>query len=101
MATRDQWREHVTRWEQSGLSATKYSTQAGVDVNTLRLWKWKFRQESQGAATDVAAAAIVELRAPTDSRVELELARGRRLRIPASFDPTALRRLIDALESTP
>jgi hypothetical protein len=41
---------------------------------------------------------LVEMRAPDNHRVELELQGGRRLRIPATFDSAALRRLLEVLE---
>jgi hypothetical protein len=44
---------------------------------------------------------LIEIQsAPADARFELELGRGRRLRVPASFDPDGLRRLLDVLEAS-
>jgi hypothetical protein len=45
-------------------------------------------------------AGLVEVQTePRDGRFELELGAGRRLRVPAGFDATELRRLLDVLEA--
>ncbi|MGD0679402.1 MAG: hypothetical protein ABSC94_28745 [Polyangiaceae bacterium] len=89
MEARDRWREHVEQWKASGLTAAQYGDRAG----------WCLGRETRACVTSEAAlATFVEVRTPEDSRLELELAGGRRLRVPASFDPAILRRLVDVLE---
>jgi hypothetical protein len=45
---------------------------------------------------------LVELRPSLiETRIELELGAGRRLRIPAGFDVESLRRLLSVLETRP
>ena len=94
MATRDAWREHVDRWESSGLTAAQYAERWGINASTLKVWRWKLGRESPQAPAKSAVAALVELRAREDDRVELELHGGQRLRIPATFDPAALIELL-------
>jgi hypothetical protein len=99
MEARDRWREHVEQWKASGLTAAQYGDRAGVNPGTLSYWKWCLGRETRACVTSEAAlATFVEVRTPEDSRLELELAGGRRLRVPASFDPAILRRLVDVLE---
>ena len=49
-------------------------------------------------------SSLIEVRpvtAAVDDRFEIELNNGRRLRVPRSFDPTALKALVPALEAAP
>jgi len=89
-----------------------YAAELGVSVHTLRGWESKLKREvstppgSRGPrAEDASRAALsfVEVVRPPpeerDERFELVVSGGRRIVVPASFDPTALRRLIGAVES--
>jgi hypothetical protein len=100
MVARDQWREHIDQWMTSGLTAAQYGERAGVNPRTLTYWKWRLGRElrGEGSPPKAAVAALVEFRAPEDTCMELVLSDGRRVRVPTSFDATALRRLIDVLE---
>jgi len=119
---REEWRTRVERWRDSGLTAAEFAGELGINSRTLVYWKWALgRGEQQhaqrrergakgsrsGAVTKSAAAStpvnasLVEIQTSLgDARFELELARGRRLRVPASFDAEVLRRLLDVLEAT-
>ena len=48
--------------------------------------------------TPTTVAAFVEVHPCREEGFDLELRRGRRLRVPASFDEPSLRRLIELLE---
>jgi hypothetical protein len=99
MSARDWWREHVEQWAASGLTAAQYGERAGVNPRTLGYWKWRLGRDARACvASRTALAAFVEVRPTEDRRFELELAGGRRVRVPASFDSAALRQLIEALE---
>ncbi len=99
MGTRDKWREHIEQWTSSGLTAVQYGERAGVNPRTLGYWKWRLGRDTRThVAPPTAVATFVEVRAPADGHFELELAGGRRLRVPASFDAAALRRLLEVLE---
>ena len=121
---RDEWAKRVERWRDSGLSCAEFAAELGINPRTLTYWKWMFKKEARGekrvwrtrarktraprvqraAASerphpDPVVAGLVEIQAaPRDGRFELELGAGRRLRVPASFDATELRRLLDVLE---
>ncbi len=98
MATRDRWREHVEQWTSSGLKAAEYGNRAGVNPRTLSYWKWRLGRESRGGTTSSSVASFVEVRPREAAHFEVELRGGRRLRVPASFDEAALRRLVEFLE---
>jgi transposase len=105
---REQWAKHVARWRESGLVAREYAATAGVNLHTLRAWKYALADEKESSVVAQSKAAakqsrvtvpLIEVRGPNrgDERFELELVDGRRLRVPPSFDAETLRRLLAAL----
>jgi transposase len=104
---RAEWVERVGQWRRSGLTAKQFARSAGVNAGSLTHWAWRLGRDARraGAASPAAgvppAAAFVEITAAggVDERFELELGSGRRLRIPATFDPAALARLLTVLEA--
>ena len=111
-STSEKWRRRIERWSQSGLTASAYAAQVGLNVHTLRKWKYLLdrqdRQATRLAASQTlqapACLPLIELRArasSVDERFEVELGDGRRLRVPSSFEPQALRRLLGVLGEVP
>jgi hypothetical protein len=107
----------VERWRDSGLTCAEFAAELGINPRTLTYWKWVLGKEARGEkqaapkrrplppprlrpAKEIAAAGLVELQvASSDSRIELELRNGRRVRIPAGFDARGLSQLLDLLEA--
>jgi hypothetical protein len=91
------------------LTAREFSESIGVKPGTLTYWAWRLGREGKAATTDRPATARGQRRAPTafvelvseavgDGRFELELAGGRRLRIPVGFEAEALKRPLGVVE---
>jgi hypothetical protein len=117
-ASREEWRSRVERWQASGLTAGEFAGKLAINAGTLKFWKYLLGREARGQSGRTGRAPgkasdrrprrgdtlqLVELRpaiAMTDGRFEVDLARGRRLRIPASFEAEALRRLLAVLEAS-
>jgi transposase len=110
--SRDEWAKRVERWQDSGLSAEQFASELGINAGTLKFWRYKLRRPRTEPSTrpaakptttaHKAAAAplpLIEVRgAATGAELfELELGGGRRLRIPASFEASALERLLAVL----
>ncbi|MFV8754737.1 IS66 family insertion sequence element accessory protein TnpA [Nannocystaceae bacterium ST9] len=90
--TKTQWLEHVTKWRASGLSCRRYAERAGLNHRTLAWYASKLRGEAK--ATDFVELASVELA----SSEPLVLCVGEfSVRLPSSFEPAALARLLDVL----
>ena len=82
----------------------------GLNAGTLQFWSCKLKQGDRRAAAPRASRAtlpvvssFVEV-APVairdvDARFEVELANGRRLRVPSIFNPATLQKLVAALET--
>ena len=103
-ASEEQWRERVRQWRGSGLSARQFAEELGVSASTLTYWGWRFRKVAPRSrrgrgkpALDTPRFIEVSAGVVEDQRFELELADGRRLRIPNGFDAAALQRLLVAL----
>lgn len=104
--TRTMWRQRVTGWRASGLTAEAYSAQHGFAASTLRWWSSRLARER--AATPSPAAPVVRFaqlvraaatdgeRAPGAIVVELLDARAR-LTVPPGVDMDALVLLVDVL----
>ena len=116
--SREDWIKRVQRWQDSGLTAKEFASELGIKASTLTHWKWRLEKErregrrpgEEGGAKPVKPArrgsraaappGLIEVQLPAvqDSCFELELAYGHRLRVPAAFDESALRRLLAVLE---
>ena len=123
---REEWRKRVERWRDSGLTAAEFAGELGINPRTLMYWKWLLARDANASAPALERrqapkraraskqaqplvavplardrAGLIEIQsAAADGRFELELGRGRRIRVPASFDADGLRRLLDVLEAT-
>lgn len=84
------------------MTAREFAARQGVAINTLRYWKYIFDRElreRRGPASlvEVTPGPLLSIE---DRRFELELASGRRLRIPSGFEVEALKRLLAVLDET-
>jgi transposase len=104
-----EWQKRIERWNDSGLSAEQFAAELGINVGTLRHWKYFLAKQGRGSvsarAPMASASALVEVRASgaatatvSPSPFELELGAARKLRIPPQFDAVALERLLAVLE---
>ena len=95
--TTTEWRLVVETWRASGMSATAFARESGVNARTLRWWAWRLGSVAAEAAPVAFAEVVVSepARAPApDFVVELE---GARVRVSPGFDASELRRLLAAL----
>jgi hypothetical protein len=107
--SRDEWRKRVERWRDSGLTAKDFAAETGINAGTLQFWKYKLgkqeeRSPRRSARNAVAAIAssLVEVRPVSmalETRFEIELVGGRRVHVPAVFDPAALKSLLAVVEA--
>jgi len=113
--TRAEWAKRVERWADSGMTSKEFAAELGINPRSLVFWKWQLKRDGRGAPMitgeqtrkvprrrPVTKLPLVELR-PTisETRIELDLGAGRRLKIPAGFDVESLRRLLSVLEARP
>jgi hypothetical protein len=110
---REFWVQLVEEFERGGAAQghEEFAERHKVRCDSFRRWLYRLRAErkgrqwrgSRGAGTRKTRASVgwplVEVQgvAVGDGRFELELAGGRRLLVPTSFDEEALRRLLAVL----
>jgi hypothetical protein len=109
-SSRNEWRKRVDRWKDSGLTAKEFAAETGINAGTLQFWKYKLRKgepvsarRSATEAKDPILSSIVEVQpevGPEEMRFEIDLANGRRLRVPAAYEASALKALLAILEAT-
>ena len=107
---REFWREHLQRWQESGLRQVVYCQQAGIAAWSFS--HWKRRLEKEGAVGTTPAAAFVEARVLPAPEIHLdtghagagrggiEIKLGARLvRVSRDFDAATLERVVRVLEA--
>lgn len=109
-ASREEWQKRVDRWKESGLTAKEFAAETGFNAGTLQFWRYKLKNAEPKTGSrrpprpaNSILSSIVEVRPSTaarDSRFEIELAKGRRLWVPAGFDGSALKALVAILDGT-
>lgn len=114
---REFWAKLVDEFEGGGGEErhAAFADRHGVACDTFRRWLYLLRAEGRGRRWRTSrggarrrpsppmALSLIEVAGgpAADGRFEIELPRGRRLRIPASFDGEALRRLLAIFDETP
>ena len=92
---RRQMQALVAQWERSGELVGEFARRHGITPSTFGWW----RRELRRLAGPGNAVQLVEIsRGEAASGFELRLPNGVMVRVPASFDEAALRRLLGVLE---
>jgi transposase-like protein len=101
-------RRMLARWQRSGLTLREFAEQRGIPPSTLSWWRQVFRrageEEGNGAAAE-SAVVFTEVRPPgnvprTPAVLEIVLASGHLVRVPAGADSATLRPVLEALRTT-
>lgn len=100
------WEKRVAQWVESGQGGAEFAARAGLKESTLRHWKWQlgYEERQRAARAKKVRPEFVEVTPAVSAHLmgaaafELVLAGDRRLRVPATFDESALRRLLAVLE---
>jgi transposase-like protein len=86
-------RAALSALDDSRLSVAAFAVREGLDPQRLYMWRRRFR-----AAGPKSVPAFVEVHAATAASLEVVLRAGHTVRVPPSFDATALRRLLEVLD---
>jgi hypothetical protein len=106
------WTPLVEEFEETGRAEghQEFAARHNVECGSFQRWLYRLRAEKRGrplrnpgakrsGALRTGSWPLVEVQGVSmgDSRLEVELPGGRRLRVPAGFDMEALRRLLRVL----
>ena len=98
------WRVHVEAWRASGQSRADYCTAHGLSRKTFGWWAWRLDRQAPGAhflpveITGVGGPDEVAVTPTTaDTRIEIALPDGVRVRVGRGVDGEALHRVLTAL----
>jgi uncharacterized phosphosugar-binding protein len=96
--SRAEWVGLVREWQASERSQKAFAKRKGIAVTTLSWWSCRLRREAQERRVLVPVDVVADAPA-VSGEFRVEVAGGRAVFVPASFDAAALRRLVSALES--
>jgi transposase-like protein len=82
----------LTQYRRSGLTQRSFAQRHGLSLSTFNRW---LRLARAPGAPDFVRVTLPTL--PAGDDFELVLTDGRRVRVPARFDPAALRTLLEVL----
>ena len=82
----------LTQYRRSGLAQRAFAQRHGLSLSTFSRW---LRLARAPGAADFVRVTLPTI--PAGADFELDFPNGRRLRVPASFDPAALRALLEVL----
>ena len=82
----------LTQYRRSGLAQRAFAQRHDLSLSTFSRW---LRLARSPGAADFVRVTLPTI--PAGADFELDFPNGRRLRVPASFDPAALRALLEVL----
>ena len=111
----EQARGMLAEAERSGLSDRAFAGERGIDAQRLRWWRARLGAGSEATTTRRPTKTKTKAKAKTRSMkfaevvarrstatavttIEIEVANGRRVKVPSTIEVDALRRLLDAVE---
>ena len=111
----EQARGMLAEAERSGLSDRVFAGERGIDAQRLRWWRARLGAGSEATTTRRPTKTKTKAKAKTRSMkfaevvarrstatavttIEIEVANGRRVKVPSTIEVDALRRLLDAVE---
>jgi len=108
------WRRAIRRWQRSGLSVRAFCAAEALSEPSFYGWRRELARRDQEASAHVAPVArFVPMRVRSDvdvastttevtpasaPAIDVMLANGRQLRVPAGFAPSMLRQLLAVVE---
>lgn len=96
-ALHDLWRQRLTRFENSGLSAPDFCVSEGVALSSFYAWRRRLNCTAATLAGDQAEPRFIPVRIREAAPVELHLPGGATLRLTPGCDLGFVRSLVAAL----
>jgi hypothetical protein len=101
--TEAKWSERVREWRASGQTAERFAEGRGFKGSTLRFWASSLRRVGQPEAVTVSPPAVTmarvvrrTTRTSTEASIVVQVGAAR-VSVQPDFDPTLLRKVIEAI----
>lgn len=89
----------LAAWRRSGQSAATFARQQGLNHSRLLRWRERLGPSAPVFHPVRVVKRVGTIATPAPAPLELELKGGRRIRVPAGFDPEQLEALVRTVES--
>jgi hypothetical protein len=96
-----QWRRRLKEWQASGLSVRAFCKLRHLSQPSFYAWRRELAERDALRPAFVPVQVVGDESDGASDLLELVLAGGRRVRVPAGFDAATLRRLLAVLEEQP
>jgi len=94
---REDWLRHLKTWKSSGLSASRYCIENGINKNSFRYWIDKDRKKLSKAKSFIKLN--IQKTMPVNESNKISLKYGSyEIFIPTFFDKAGLNRILDVLQ---
>jgi len=100
---RDDWREHIKRWESSGLPQAAYCSNVGIAYNSFVYWRGVFFSELNPTKRTSSFVPVKLVTAPTmtdfpPQAIQIKLVSGHRVYLPTTMKIQDIATLLCQLE---
>jgi len=96
---RDYWQQHITSWQDSGLSQKEYCHKNSIAPSSFCYWKSKISKTETTSPKFFPLALAPSLPEPSGAGLKLQVgSKDFQIHLNEDFSPTALKKLIVVLE---
>ncbi|MBV9123295.1 MAG: IS66 family insertion sequence element accessory protein TnpB [Planctomycetes bacterium] len=93
-----QWQRWIDQWQASGLTVRAFCARHRLAEPSFYAWRRQLRPPQRLGAGFVPVRVLADPEPAAEPVLEIVLAGGRRLRVPAGFDAATLRQVLAVLE---
>ena len=97
---RQRWLKRIMDWQQSGLSQKAYCEQHHLGLASFQRWRHIFMTEEKSNESPSMTFLPVNVVESKASSLTVLINENLRLEIPAGFDPTTLKQVIQVLQAS-
>ena len=97
---RQRWLERIHEWEQSGLTQKAFCEQHHLGLASMQRWRRLFKTEEASGMPAPVAFLPVSVKETKPANLAVVVNDNLRIEIPAGFDPSALRQIIEVLRAS-
>ncbi len=97
---RRHWKEHIEVCSQSNQTQKEYCLQQQLNLASFQRWRRIFKADEREVSPTPVAFLPVRIEEPTSAQLTVVINSTLRIEIPARFDPSTLKELIQVLQTS-